>query len=280
MIRVSSIIESLWRKIVTQKNTASPSNPEDVLSRTPPAYDARLKYGSDPNQFGDLRLPGSKGKHPLVMMIHGGFWRAKYDLAHAGHLCAGLTRSGIATFNLEYRRVGNPGGGWPGTFEDIISGYRFIHQYAAKNNIDASKSVVMGHSAGGQLALCLAGREPRLAGAVSLAGVVDVKRAWELHLSNNAAEEFMGGSPAQVPEHFHEASPIEIAIPKVQQVLIHGAKDDVVPVDFSREYVRVKKERGEHVKLIEIEDVGHYELIDPESKAWKQVLESVGKLVL
>jgi acetyl esterase/lipase len=280
MIRVSNFLESLWRKIVTQKNTASPYNPEDVLTRTPPACDSRLKYGSDPNQFGDLRLPDSKGKHPLVMMIHGGFWRAKYDLGHASHLCAALTRSGIATFNLEYRRVGNPGGGWPGTFEDIISGYRFIHQYAAKNNIDPNKSVVMGHSAGGQLALCLAGHEPRLAGAVSLAGVVNLKRAWELRLSNNAAEEFMGGSPVQVPEHFHEASPIEIAIPNVQQVLIHGVKDDVVPVDFSREYARIKRARGEHVKLIEIEDAGHYELIDPESKAWKQVLESIRKLVL
>jgi dipeptidyl aminopeptidase/acylaminoacyl peptidase len=139
--------------------------------------------------------------------------------------------------------------------------------------------VVMGHSAGGQLALCLAGREQQLKGAVSLAGVVDLKRAWELHLSNDAAVEFMGGTPQQVPEHFQEASPTTIAIPKVQQVLIHGANDDTVPVDFSRAYVHLKKEHGEHVKLIEIANAGHYELIDPESQAWTQVSRSVQKLV-
>jgi acetyl esterase/lipase len=243
-----------------------------------PAFDARLKYGTDPNQFGDLRLPKSKAKFPLLVMIHGGFWRAKYDLAHTGHLCAALTREGFATFNLEYRRAGNPGGGWPGTFEDIIAGYRFIHQNAAKYNIDPSKSVVMGHSAGGQLALCLAAREPHLKGAVSLGGVVNVRRAWELHLSNDAAVEFMGGNPEQVPEHFHEASPIEIAIPKVQEALIHGTKDDIVPVEFSRDYVRIKKQRGEQVKLIEIADAGHFELIDPESKAWAKVEQAVRDL--
>ena len=119
---------------------------------------------------------------------------------------------------------------------------------AAKYKIDDKRSAVMGHSAGGQLALCLAGREQQLKGAISLAGVVDLKRAWELHLSKDAALEFMGGTPQQVPEHFHEASPITVAIPKVQQVLIHGAKDDTVPVDFSRDYVQLKKEHGEHVQ--------------------------------
>src|SRR5712671_2188995 len=162
---------------------------QHVLTDLPPAADLRLRYGSDSNQFGELRLPRTglpktKGPHPVVMMIHGGFWRARYDLVHAGHLCAALTKAGVATFNLEYRRVGNPGGGWPGTFEDVINGYRFMLHQAGKYNIDEKRSAVMGHSAGGQLALCLAGREPQLKGAVSLAGVVDLKRAFELHLSN------------------------------------------------------------------------------------------------
>src|SRR4051812_48422918 len=102
-------LRNLYTSVASRMNSANPMNPEDVLTRTPPPYDARLKYGTDPNQFGDLRLPKSKNKTPLVMMIHGGFWRAKYDLAHTGHLCAALTRDGITTFNLEYRRVGNPG---------------------------------------------------------------------------------------------------------------------------------------------------------------------------
>ena len=92
---------------------------DDILTMTPPPADARLAYGSDPNQFLDLRIPLAKEKpkpYPLVINIHGGYWRAKYNLDHAGHLCAALTGKGLATANLEFRRVGNEGGGWPGTF--------------------------------------------------------------------------------------------------------------------------------------------------------------------
>ena len=96
---------------------------DDILTLPPPPADARLPYGTDPNQFADLRLPKTKGLFPVVMNIHGGYWRAKYDLAHCGHLCAALTSKGIATWNIEYRRVGNPGGGWPGTFEDIRNAF-------------------------------------------------------------------------------------------------------------------------------------------------------------
>ena len=155
---------------------------EDILTLKPPPADVRLAYGSDPSQFGDLRLPKGKGPFPIAMNIHGGFWRAKYDLFHGGHLCAALTGKGIATWNLEYRRVGNPGGGWPGTFEDIVNGYRFLPQIAKRYDLDATKILVMGHSAGGQLALCLAGHEPSVAQVLSLAGVVDLQRSFDLHL--------------------------------------------------------------------------------------------------
>lgn len=250
---------------------------EDILFRKPPPYDARLHYGGDPNQFGDLRLPKKKRPY-LAVMIHGGFWRARYDLTHAGHLCAALTKHGLATFNLEYRRVGNPGGGWPGTFEDLVKGLHFIQQRASEHGIDAGRTVVIGHSAGGQLALCLAAHEPSLRGAVSLAGVLDLKKAFELHLSNDAAAEFMGGTPAQVPEHFHEASPFELNMRSVQQVVAHGEKDDIVPIEFSREYAKLKNGRGEHVRLLELEDAGHFELIDPESSAWQRVSAAIETL--
>lgn len=258
---------------------------QDVLSRPAPPYDARLKYGADSNQFGDLRLPkagdakAKSAKHPMLVMIHGGFWRAKYDLVHTGSLCAALTQAGFVTFNLEYRRVGNPGGGWPGSFEDVIAGYRYIYQRANDHNVDPKRTLVMGHSAGGQLSLCLAKHEPHLKAAISLAGVVDVRRAWELKLSNNAATEFMHGSPDTVPEHFHEGSPTEIAIPKVQQLLVHGAKDDIVPIEFSQGYVRTKKLQGEHVRLLELPDAGHFEVIDPQSSVWPQILKAIQSLV-
>src|SRR5215471_2463058 len=167
----------------------------DILTAKPPEADRRITYGPDPNQFIDVRLPGGEGPHPVVFFIHGGYWRAKYDLVHAGHLCAALARAGIITWNIEYRRVGNPGGGWPGTFEDIRNAYRYLSQIAKRYNLDSAKILVMGHSAGGQLALCLAAHESSLKRAISLAGVVDLQQAWEQHLSDNAVVGFLGGKP-------------------------------------------------------------------------------------
>jgi acetyl esterase/lipase len=244
---------------------------ESILGKTPGPADRRVVYGPDPNQFIDLRLPAGKGIHPLAMFIHGGFWRAKYDLAHAGHICAGLARAGFVCANLEYRRVGNEGGRWPGTFEDIRNGLRFLQAHAMEWNADPKRTVVLGHSAGGQLALALAAREPAVRGAVSLAGVVDLRRAYELHLSNDAVVGFMGGTPEQMPDHYREASPIEVPITP-PQVLIHGTHDETVPASFSRDYVANKALKREPVKLVEL-DCGHYELIDPGSDAGKRVIQ-------
>jgi acetyl esterase/lipase len=255
------------------------TSPDDILSRPQPADVpvTRITYGSDPNQFGDLRLPRSQGLHPVVMNIHGGFWRAKYDLLHASHLCAALARAGMATWNLEYRRVGNPGGAWPGTFEDITNGYRFLKQLAAKHHLDLKRVAVMGHSAGGHLALALAGHQPELRGAVSLAGVLDLQRAWELHLSNDAVVEFLGGKPGEMPDHYREADPIKLKVKAVQR-LIHGTDDDVVPVEISRDYAKTKQPT-EKVTLTELPKTGHYELIDPQSTQWKTVEREVRSLL-
>ena len=262
---------------------------EDILTLPPPPADARIAYGSDPNQFFDLRLPDlrspkpkSKGPYPIILNIHGGFWRARYNLDHAGHACAALTAKGLATANLEYRRVGNEGGAWPGTFADIRAAYQFLVQNAAQHNLDAGKIVLMGHSAGGQLALCLAAHESGIMRAVSLAGVVDLQRAYHLHLSNDAVVEFLGGTPREVPDHYREADPTQLSI-AARQWLIHGSADDVVPTDFSREYVAVKRKRSsatkEDANLLEISGAGHFDLIDPRTTAWKAVEQTVLRLV-
>jgi len=262
--------------------------PDDLLSRTPPPADARIPYGPDPNQFFDLRLPASakhsKKLYPLAINVHGGFWRARYNLDHAGHFCAALTAEGLVTANLEYRRVGNSGGGWPGTFEDIRAAYHFLAQHAAKHAIDSTRIVVTGHSAGGQLALCLAAHEPSVTRVVSLAGVVDLRRAYELHLSNHAVVEFLRGTPAAVPDHYREADPIELSMPHADQWLIHDLDDEDVPPAFSREYASTKQNlsgnRKEQVHLLEIAGASHLDLIDPQSSAWKQVREVVTRLTL
>jgi acetyl esterase/lipase len=256
---------------------------EDVLTRKAPPADLRLKYGSDPNQFLDLRLPaGRKTSWPLAINIHGGYWRAKYTLDHAGHLCAALTSKGIATANLEYRRVGDDGGAWPGTFADIRAAYQFLVQKAPDHNLDRRKIVAMGHSAGGQLALCLAAHEPAVSRVISLAGVVDLRRAYELHLSNDAVVEFLRGTPSEVPDHYREADPMQLAI-QARQWLIHGKSDDVVPPAFSRDYVAAKQKlvgnKKEDAHLLEIPNADHFDVIDPRAAAWNQVEAAVLQLL-
>jgi acetyl esterase/lipase len=255
---------------------------EDILSRTPPAADQRVEYGPDPNMFVDVRLPQGKGPHPVVFFIHGGYWRARYDLGYAGHLCHALTKAGIATWNVEYRRVGHPGGGWPGTFEDIRTAFHTLTagtQERSKTLLDLNRLCVAGHSAGGQLALCLAAHEPSVKRVLSLAGVLDLGRAWELHLSNDAVAQFLGGSPADVPDHYREASPVEQSIPRAVQKLVHATADDDVPYEIGRSYATRKKKAGENVEFITMHGAGHYEIVDPESVVWNKVQEIILTLV-
>ena len=256
---------------------------DDILTLASPPADSRVAYGSDPNQFADLRLPKAKAPHPTVIHIHGGFWRAKYNLDHTGHLCAALTSKGMATANLEYRRVGNEGGAWPNTFADIRSAYNFLRQNSRQHNLDPHKFLVMGHSAGGQLALCLAAHEPSVTRVISLAGVVDLRRAYQLHLSNDAVVEFLRGTPGEVPDHYREADPMQLSIPNARQWLIHGDKDDVVPPAFSHDYRNAKQKRTskekEDVHLLEIPAAGHFDLIDPRTEIWGQIEQTILRLL-
>ena len=242
---------------------------DDILTLPAPKPDARVAYGADPNQFLELRLPKQKARG-LALAVHGGFWRAKYDLGYMGHLCAALTQKGIVTANVEYRRVGNPGGGWPGTFADVRAAYQFLHQNARKYDFEARPIAAIGHSAGGQLACCLAAHESGVKAVISLAGVVDLQRTYALHLSHDAVVEFLGGTPSEVGDHYREADPMRLTI-AARQALVCGSEDDVVPPTFSRDYVAAKKKMLEDACLTEIAGVGHFEVVDPRTEAGKEV---------
>ncbi|MBZ5534265.1 MAG: alpha/beta hydrolase [Acidobacteriia bacterium] len=250
----------------------------DILTSKPAAADVRVNYGPGEFQFADVRIPSGKGPHPVVFFIHGGYWRAKYDLTYAGHLCGALKQAGVASWNVEYRRVGNPGGGWPESFEDIRSAYRALLESKQKNTLpplDVKRVCVAGHSAGGQLALCLAAFEATVTRVLSLAGVLDLHRGYDLHLSNDAVANFLGGSPAEVPDHYREASPAEKAIPHAVQKLIHGTADEDVPYEISQGYAERKKKLGEKVELITLPKIGHFEIVDPGSAVWSKVQDAI-----
>lgn len=274
---------------------------EWVLETPPPQATARIKYGDDASHFCDLRIPLNlqglihsaslrdaprdlEGLLPVVVNIHGGFWRAQYDLTHAGHLCQAITELGYATWNIEYRRIGN-GGGYPNTFIDVVNAINHLQNVARQYNLDLDRIIVIGHSAGGHLASWLGsmGVEARHGASlqiapkacISLAGVVDLRRAFELGLSNNVVKDFLGGTPEEFPDRYAASSPIELLPCGTKQILIHGEQDDIVPIEIAQRYYNAAKAKGDDVKLIPLEGIGHFEVIDPKSAAWKTVNQTL-----
>ena len=244
--------------------------PPALMEIAPPAADARLAYGAHASQFVDFRRPAVACLQPLVIMIHGGFWRQRRSLTYAGHLCLALGRKGFATANIEYRRTGEEGGGWPGTYHDVKSAIAFAQERAHEFGGDRARTILLGHSAGGHLALRAAADFNGLLGAVSLGGVVNLRRAHELRLGDDVVTEFMGGRVDDLPDSYQDADPVNF-LPEVPRVLIHGELDDIVPVELSRDFPQPRR-------YIEIPGADHFELIDPESDSWPVVVSELTSL--
>lgn len=265
---------------------------QDVLKLPVPSADRRIPYGSGPHQFGDLRLPAGQGPFPVAIVIHGGCWLAEYDLDHIASLAASLARAGVATWSLECRRVGNPGGGWPGTLQDVGRGADSLRDLARRHSLNLGCVVAVGHSAGGQLALWLASRhrlpkesalysaEPlRLRGIVALAGIPDLRRASSERVCGDCVNQALGGSPAEVPDRYHDASPSELLPLGVPQRLVHGARDRIVPIELARDFENAARKSGDDARLTVLPDAGHFELIAPQSSAWSHVKDAVLSLL-
>jgi acetyl esterase/lipase len=245
---------------------------QDILQLPPLKANTRIPYGRDPSQFGDLWLPSGAGPHPTVLFIHGGFWRAAYSLDHASHLCAALAKAGAAVWSLEYRRLGNPGGGWPGTLDDVLHGAEYLTRIAPRNNLDLRRLVGAGHSAGGQLILWLAAQLAiDMRGVIPLAAVSDLRRAYALQLGGGVVGEFMGGSPDRQPQRYASTSPIQLLPISVPQRLVHGTADNIVPFDMSARFAK----ESHNSKLVALQGAGHFELIDPRAHEWETVQKTI-----
>src|SRR5262245_16691284 len=253
-----------------------------ILTRPAPPADHRITYGSNEFQFGELRLPKGAGPHPVAIVIHGGCWMSQYGLSYIGHLSAALTDSGLATWSVEYRRIGNEGGGWPGTFEDVSRAADHLRTIAKTYPLDLNRVIAVGHSAGGHLALWLAARKnlPKdspvyspdplaLRGVVSLAGITDLRRAGTACDSN--VPQLMGGSATDKTAIYDQASPIELLPLGVPSAIVHGSRAQIIPLEMAREYADAAKKKGDDAKLVVIEKAGHFEVVDPKSFAWEAV---------
>jgi acetyl esterase/lipase len=245
------------------------SESRDVLSRPAPPPDLVLRYGDHPDHVIDLRLPTGPARR-LVVFLHGGFWRAAWDRTHAGPLAADLAARGYAVACVEYRRVGEPGGGWPGTFDDVCAALDALPALVGPH-ADPARYVLSGHSAGGHLALLNGAR----AGAVlALAPVADLASAYPLMLDDDAVGDLLGGGPLDMPDRYGRADPARQPPLEVPVTIVHGDADTMVPLDLSRRYCATRT----GCRLEVLPGGGHFDIIDPLSSAWLTVLAAFTQL--
>jgi len=243
-----------------------------------------VAYGDHPDQVANLHLPAREGgPWPCVVLLHGGFWRTEWDRTLMTPLAVDLAGRGVAAWNVEYRRVGQPGGGWPGTLEDVAAA---IDRLGEIPEVDTLRVVTCGHSAGGHLALWLAGRHRlpegapgagphvRPRAAIAQAGVCDLERAFSDDLGRGAVAGLLG-PPADAPERYATASPGALVPLGVPQLLVHGSADDIVPITQSRDHAA----RDDAAELVELDGADHFDVVDVAHPAWAEVVARLPALL-
>jgi acetyl esterase/lipase len=238
----------------------------------------RHAYGRSRSQYAELFRPADPdGPAPVAVLIHGGFWKARYGRAQMHPLARDLAGRGWAAWNLEYRRLGRfDGGGWPATLEDVGAG---IDALAGIDGLDLRRVVAIGHSAGGHLAAWAATRDAPgvpLTAAVAQAGVVDLRMASDLGLAKGVVHRFLGGTPEEVPERYAAASPAERLPAGIPLLVTHGGQDENVPPEMSGSFVSAARAAGDDVEFVWLDGEAHMGHIDPANPLWTAVLRWLG----
>lgn len=241
----------------------------------------RVAYGGGPDQWVDVTVPVGEGPFGVVVLLHGGYWYEQFraDLMEA--LAADVVLRGFAAANVEYRRVGGAGG-WPETFEDVAAGIDALAD--ADPRLDLDRVVVVGHSAGGQLALWSAGRDQLPAdapgaspvvepcAAVGQAAVADLAEGALLGLGGGAVQDLLGGGPSEVGERYDVADPARLLPLGVPVLLVHGEADRIVPPSMSAGFAEAARAAGDDVTLQPV-DGDHFVVLDPDDDAWSQTMD-------
>ena len=276
--------------------TAKLMTPEELGSLPTQPPDERISYGTDSSQYGELRLPAGPGPHPVVVTIHGGCFKAAYAQAsYFGQMGDALKAKGIATWNIEYRRLGQPGGGWPGTYLDVAHGVDHLRAIASQHKLDLGRVVIVGHSAGGHLAMWAAARSrvPKrsaiyvanplpVRGVVDLAGPVDMTahiREYEGLCRDSVITTLLGGTPATVPDHYAQASPMALLPLGVPQVIAIGTYEDFVPRELVEAYVSVATKAGDSVRTLFFPGAGHFEIASAGQWTWPRIETAIRALL-
>lgn len=259
-----------------------------------PAAGERSTYGKGPQQFGELRVPKGPGPFPIVVVIHGGCWQNEFDYVYMTRLAGWLTEQGVATWTIEYRRLGDPGGGWPGTFLDVADATDALRGMAEKAHLDLKRVYATGHSAGGHLALWLASRAklPKsselyrenpvaIQGALGLAAITNLEkyRIGPPNSCHSSVEPLLGGGPDKVPSHYAETSPSQRLPLGVRQIFIQGEKDPIVDSASVREYIEAAKKAGDRAEILSLPAAGHFEACVPLPQT-KSIFEEALRMLL
>jgi acetyl esterase/lipase len=254
---------------------------KDVQSFPIKSQSLEIKYGNLEKQKAFLRWVGESEKQPLVVIIHGGCWVSTIaDYQFMEPFASALSEAGYSTYNLEYRSLGDSGGGYPGTFEDIINGINYLGELSKSYPIDLNKVIITGHSAGGHLALWSAFSKQlkfKPKGIISLAGIVDLISYLEREgkRCGSNVDELMGGLPEELKERYIEFSP-EFQADFSQQIsLVHGKVDPIVPYSHVQSFEKKGKLNGQNFKSIGIDEAGHFELVIPQGKSWEIFLNEL-----
>jgi acetyl esterase/lipase len=275
---------------------AQPITYAELLARARPAPDHRIAYGAAPDEFGELWLPTGAGRHPVVVLIHGGCWQASLPgLQLMTYAAVDLRRRGFVVWNVEYRRLGEDGGGYPGTFLDIARSVDFLRTLAPTYPLDLHHVVLVAHSAGGQLALWAAaqrhlpkasplvgGNSQSIAGVVTLAGfddLEDYRRAGSAACGGSSTiDDLVAGKDRPTSTLFSDTSPARLLPIGVPQTIISGELDPIVPEIFGGNYAMKAQGSGDKVQSIVIPASGHFDLIDPQSAAWRTVEAVIARM--